>query len=369
MNRRTALARLLSLCLGVASVAGASPAGAAFFQKTTVEGTIGKDLGGVWLVVHQVMPMFRVRIDRGADRVAPFDVGPIGDEYAALFPGKPHGVVITKMADPTVSARIGVFEGDIVSKINTVPVVDIESYKKGLASVGENKWFLATIKRTGMRYTTAKLVKIEYAAKEGVLEDGTTGVAEENIQVQFLDTTLPFADRLEKTRESHEAFLPDENTIAALSNEWWKLPAPKQPVFVNGEHRLVVEANYDSALREDDNLDNTSFAIVSQFQGNPMAGGGGKNIAVYGARDVGAKKITGTYVETTMAQAPFPISIEFTGSFTMNRIADYSNKDSEYRLEQMKSEQKDLEQTDAPLAPDIPAVLPPKEAEPPKVAE
>jgi hypothetical protein len=368
MNRRIAFPRILSSCLAVAALAGAAPAEAAFFQKTSVEGIIGKDIGGVWLAVHQLMPMFRVRLDRGADRVAPFDVGPIGDEYAALFAGKPQGVVITKMADPTVSARIGVFEGDIVSKINTIPIVDAASYEKALATI-DAKWFLATIKRTGMRYTTAKLVKIEYAAREGTLEDGTTGLAEEKIQIQFLDESLPFAGQLEKTRESHELFVPDDKTIAGLSAEWWKLPAPEKRAFVNGEHRVVAAVNYDSALREDDNLDDTSFAIVSQFQGNPMAGGGGKNIAVYGARDVGPKKITGTYVETTMAQAPFPISIEFTGSFTMTRIADFSNKDSEYRIQQARSEQKELESKEVPVAPDVPAVLPPKEENPPKVAE
>jgi len=367
MNRRITFSRSLSLGLGITALVAAVPAGASFFQKTTVEGTIGKDIGGVWLAVHQMMPMFRVRLDRGADRVAPFDVGPIGEEYAALFPGKPQGVVITRMADPTVSARIGVFEGDIVSKINTIAVVDVASYEKALATV--DKWFLATIKRTGMRYTSAKLVKVEYAAKEGTLEDGTTGLAEETIQIQFSDVKLPFAAQLEKTRESHAAFVPDDKAIAALAAEWWKLPLAKPATFVNGEHRVVAESNYDAALREDDNLDDTLFAIVSQFQGNPLSGGGGKNIAVYGAREVGPKEIAGTYVETTLAQAPFPISIEFTGSFTLTRLGDFSNKDVEHRARQVSTEQKELERKDVPVAPDLPAVLPPKEENPPKIAE
>jgi len=367
MNRRIRFFPRFSLGLAVTALIAAEPAGASFFQKTTSEGIVGKDIGGVWLAVHQVMPMFRVRLDRGADRIAPFDVGPIPEEYAALFPGKPQGVVITKMADPTVSARIGVFEGDIVSKINAIPVVDVESYEKALATV--DKWFLTTIKRTGMRYTMAKLVKIEYAAKEGTLEDGTTGLAEEKIQVQFSDARLPFAEQLEQTRQSHAAFVPDEKAMTALAADWWKLPLPKPATFVNGEHRVVAEANYDASLREDDNLKDTSFAIISQFQGNPLSGGGGKNIAVYGAREVGPKKITGTYVETTLAQAPFPISIEFTGSFTMTRLADYSNKDTEYRAQQAASEQKELERKDVPVAPDLPAVLPPKDESPPKIAE
>ena len=38
----------------------------AFFQTTTVEGTIGRDLGGIWLLVHHAAPQFRVRIDKDA---------------------------------------------------------------------------------------------------------------------------------------------------------------------------------------------------------------------------------------------------------------------------------------------------------------
>lgn len=368
MNRRILPLGSFALVLLLATLGTARPSCASFFQKTTADGTIGKDIGGVWLVVHQVMPMFRVRLDRGADRVAPFDVGPIGPEYASLFSGKPQGVVITKMGDPSLSAQLGIFEGDIISNIDTTPVVDVASYEKALASV-ENKWFLATIKRAGMKYTTARLVKIEYGAKEGLQEDGTTGIAEEKVQLQFSDVTLPFAEKVEKTRETHALFTPDDKELSALGKDWWKLPLSKMPTFVGGEHQIIAEANYDSALREDTNLDGTLFAIISQLQSNPLLGGGGKTIAVYGAREVGPKKISGTYIETTMAQAPFPIAIEFVGSFTMFRIDDFSNKDTALRSEQLTREQKDLEKKDVPVAPDVPAVLPPKEEDPPRVAE
>jgi hypothetical protein len=359
---RTLLFSFLVLSL----VAGAWPA-AAFFQKTTVEGTVGKDIGGVWLAVHHLMPMFRVRLDRGAERVAPFDVGPIGADNAALFGGAAQGVVITKMADPTISAAIGVFEGDVITKVNTTKVVDVESYEKALAKV--ESWFLVTIRRTALSYTSAKIVKIEYSARQGELEDGTTGIAEETINIQMSDSVLPFHDDVEKTRETHVLFTPGEEAVKTLAADWWKLPAPSRATFISGEHRLVAERNYDSALRQDENLDGTSFALISTLQGNPLAGSGGKTIAVYGARETTAQKMSGTYIETTLAQAPFPISIEFAGGFTMTRLDDFSNKDGEYRLQQAAKEKKELETEDVELAPDIPKVLPEKEENPPAVAD
>jgi hypothetical protein len=367
MNRRSSPLRTCSLVfLALALTTLPAPAGA-YFQKTTVEGTIGRDIGGVWLSVQHLMPMFRVRLDRGQDRVAPFDVGPIGKDLALLFGGDPAGVVITKMADPTISASLGIFEGDVITKINTIPVVDVESYEKALGTV--DKWFLVTIKRSGLAYTAARIVKIEYSAREGELEDGTTGVAEETIQFQYLDVMLPFAAALEKTRQSHDLFVPDDKQIATLKTDWWKLPEPARSTFVNGEHRFVAEHNYDQPLRQDENLDGTTFAVLSTLQGNPATGNAGKTITVYGIRRASADEISGTYVETTFAQAPFPISIEFSGSFTFTRLDDFSNKDLEHRSQQAKAVKKELENEDVDLAPEVPANLPAKEENPPAVAE
>ncbi len=367
MNYRMSSQGALAFALYVFGAVAIPAPAIAFLQTTTIEGTIGKDVGGVWLTVHHIMPLFRVRLDRASpDKVAPFEVGPITGDVTALFAGKPEGVVITKMADPGLSARIGIFEGDIITKVNTTIVTDVASYEKGLESVKE--WFLVTIRRSGLKYTTARIVKISYEAKEGEVADGTTGLASETLQFRFSDAVLPFAKDLEQTRESHKLFTPDDKTLAALASEWWKLPSPPKPVFVNAEHRVVAEAMYDTALREDDNLRGTSFAAISTTQGNPMVGGG-KTISIYGFREIGAKKMSGTYIETTLAQAPFPISIEFSGSFTMTKLADYSDKDLQYKSEQLKAEQKTLESDDVKVAPDIPQNLPKEEGELPKVAE
>ena len=368
MNYRISQRRALAFALYVSAACLTPQPADAFLQTTKTEGIIGKDIGGVYLAVHNIMPLFRVRLDRASpERAAPFEVGPIEGDLTALFAGKPQGVVVTKLNDPGLSARIGIFEGDIVTKVNTHVVTDVASFEKAITDAKD--WFLVTIRRSGLRYTTARIVKISYKAEEGEVADGTTGLAGETVQFFISDATLPFAKEIEKTRETHHLFTPDAKALSALAADWWKLPTPPKTPWVNAEHRVVAEHDYDTSLREDENLAGTVFAVVSTLQGNPLSGSGGKTIAIYGVRDIEAKKLTGSYIETTLAEAPFPISIEFSGSFTMTKLADFSNKDFEYRASQMKAEQKTLESDDVKVAPDVPANIPKEEGELPKVAE
>ena len=369
MNYRMSSQGALAFALYVTGALALAQSAEAFPQTTTTEGTIGKNIGGVWLAVHHVMPLFRVRLDRASpEKAAPFDVGPIEGDLTQLFAGPPQGVVITKMSDPGMSARIGIFEGDIITKVNTYVVTDVASFEKAMGTVKD--WFLVTIRRSALRYSTARIVKIKYEAKEGEVADGTSGVAAETTQFRMSDSVLPFAKEIEKTRETHQLFTPADKAVTALATDWWKLPAPAKPIFVNAEHRVVAEDAYDASLREDDNLKGTSVAVISTVQGNPFAGSSGKTISIYGFKEIAPKKISGSYIETTLAQAPFPISIEFAGSFAMTKLGDYSDKDFEFLAEQLKSEQKALETDDVEVAPDVPADLPKEDdGELPEVAE
>jgi hypothetical protein len=124
-------------------------------------------------------------------------------------------------------------------------------------------------------------------------------------------------------------------------------------------------------LRQDENLKGTLFAIISTLQGNPIAGGGGRSIAIYGFDKVDADRAGGTYVESTLATAPFPISIEFNGRFEMIKIGPFSNQDVEFRMVQTKAEGKKKQEEESrkfELAPDVPADVPPAPKEQPAVA-
>lgn len=327
----------------------------AFYQTTATEGTIGQDIGGVWLVTYHVMPSFRVRVDTVEGTTAPWKVSAPTPDLAPLLGEDLRGVVITELLDPGVEGKYSIFAGDVITKVNTIIVDDVSDYEQALSEVKE--WFLVTLRRPQLKFTNARLVKIRYEASQ-IEEDGVSTLGNEKIEVRVLANQLPFADELEKRRRARELFEVSQEQLETLRNGWYELPVPDMAIYVSGEHRLVAESDYDQSLRRDDNLRDTRFAIISQLKGNPLAGQAGRNIGVYGIRQFGEGAIRGTYVESTLATAPFPISIDFNGAFAMQRLGDYSDKDVEVLLERKASTQEEPQDDNVETAPDIPSEHP-----------
>jgi hypothetical protein len=332
----------------VALTAIAPLAAEAFYQTTEVEGTVNEDIGGVWLAVYHMAPTFRVRIDTVEETKAPWKVGPIGSDLVPLMGENPRGVVITDI-DASITGKYSVFQGDIITKINTVLVNNVDEYNAALQDVKE--WFLVNVRRPQLQNTKAQLVKIKYEANE-VEENGVSIVGSETVRVRVLLNELPFHDDIEKARRGRKLYQVSAEQIDALRKDWFDLETPEISTFINGEHRVVAASDYDQSLRRDDALRDTRFAIISQLKGNPLAGQVGQAIGIYGVLSVSEDKITGTYVESTLASAPFPISIDFNGTFTMTRIDDYNDKD----VEALKKRQPEEEQEsdDVETAPDVP---------------
>jgi hypothetical protein len=363
MSKRTGLV-FAFICVLSTTLAADSHA---FFQKTTLEGTLGNDVSGVWLAVQHLMPSFRVRVDRDPANGAPFKIGPIPKELAPALGENPKGVAIKEFTDKTASDKYGIFQGDVITKVNTMNIANEDDFAKAMKEAKE--WFLITIRRPALKFSTARLIKIDYKAAEKEVEG--TSQLEEKIDVRIGDGTLPFQEQIEKGRRDNNFFVASDKVVSGLQDDWYKLAVPEKGVFVNGEHRVVAAANYDEALRQDDNLKGTSFAIISTLQGNPLAGGAGQSIAIYGFDKIGPERMGGNYVESTLATAPFPISIEFTGRFEMIKIAPFSNKDLEFRTAQAQAEGKKKQEEEGKkfeLAPDVPANIP-KPADEPAVAE
>ncbi len=360
---RNAVPAALALLLAV------SPGPAhAFFQKTTLEGTLGADLGGIWLAVHHVMPTFRVRIDRDPEHGAPFEIGPISKDLAPALGENPRGVAIAKFHDPAISTRYGIFVGDVITKLNTTEIENEEDFAKALETIKE--WFLITVRRPSLKFSTARLFKIRYAAREEEV-DGVSQIAGEEVDIRLLDVELPFQKELEEGRRKNRFFIPSKEQLETLAEKWYELDGPERATYVGGEHRVVAASDYDSSMRQDEGLRGTSFAIVSKLQGNPMTGGG-QNISIYGFLEVGPERAGGTYVESTLASAPFPISVEFNGRFELIKLAPYSNKDEELRAAAARAKAEAEAKAAAAkieLAPDIPENLPPEPSEQPAVAE
>lgn len=325
----------------------------AFFQTTTVEGTIGRDLGGIWLLVHNTAPQFRVRIDKDA-AASRMQVGEISPETRRLLGH--GGVVITGFKDTAALSEaqsMGVFEGDVILKVNSEVVEDLASYREALETVPE-AMFLGLI-RPALRRSEARVVKLRYSATVGEL-DGQSAVVSEQVDFRLLESVLPFADEIEKANRASEPWTATAEQVAAVKGSWHKLPLPERRPFVRGEYTMTAADSYDSSLRRDRNIDDTIFAVVGKLQGSPMLGGG-QRIMVWGFRDFAPGKANGTLVDVTMGSAPFPISIEFKGTFEMMRLADWADTDNEVLAERKAAEarKKAAAYDDIELAPDVPA--------------
>ncbi|MBI5506432.1 MAG: hypothetical protein HY899_16690 [Deltaproteobacteria bacterium] len=342
-----------------AAVAGAIgllllPDGArAFVQQTTVEGPIGGDIGGVWLSVQQIVPEFRVQYPRPAEgRPVPFKVGPIPADLEPLVGKNPKGVVVTELLDAGKCAEFSIMAGDIVRKLNSTDVADVAAFEQGLQSLPQS--VVLTIRRPAIRMTTARLIKIKYSVSKGGSE-AISAIGGENADIQVLDVRLPFADKLDETRRTHQLWQAAAADIESLAGSWPTLPVSDPPLFMRGQHRLVAASDYDESLSGDEGLKGTKHALLVDLDGNPVRGAsGGKIVDVYGFESMTPQRIEGSYVTVSMASAPFPINVEFKGRFVMTRVADWSDKDDQLR-KAAAAEKKPKEDLDSyKLAPEVP---------------
>jgi hypothetical protein len=327
----------------------------ASYQSTKTEGLIGVDLGGIWLAVHQVAPTFRVRLQLTEDKQAPFEAGPVPEHMKPLVGPGQSAVVIAKAINDRSLGSVGLFVGDLVVRINEKSVGSVEEFAEKIAAL-ENDWVSFTVRRPSLAHSTARLLKISYSAEVEEV-DGTSAIAREIVRLTVGDGILPFQDRLDATRKDDSLFVPSADDLKTLAEGWHRLPLPEAAVFIGAEHRVVAADNYDLGLRQDNSLEGTRFAIISTLKGNPGRGGG-TTIGIYGIREVAADEIAGSYVESTLANAPFPVSIDFNGSFFMKKVAEFSHKDSEH-LQSQKAKVMGAEKSfdDIELEPDIPADL------------
>jgi hypothetical protein len=317
-----------ALAVGLAAVLMAPVPGFAFFQQTKLEGMVGADVGGTWLSMQYVMPEFRITFPTPKDGSAavPVKVGPVPPEFEPMTGKNPTGVAITDCGTSGFCSDNGLIVGDIVIKVNTTAITDVASFEKALENLPPS--VLLSVRRPSLRMTTARLLKIRYAREGRETDEGS--VEQEKLDLKVLDVKLPFADAVEKTRESHEFFVPTAAELEALGKTWTDLPANQPLVLFRGDHRFVAKSSFDQALADDVALKNSTHGLVMDMDGNPLSGGG-KVIDLYGIESMGKGVLEGNYVTVTIASAPFPINIEFKGRFKMTRIGDWSDEDEKKR--------------------------------------
>ncbi len=323
----------------------------AFFQQTSLEGTLGTDLGGVWLSVQHVMPEFRITYPKPTNGPAvPIEVGPIPPDLVAVAGDKPVGVVITKCGDVSFCSDNGVLVGDLILDINTKPTTDQASFEEAVANAPQQ--IMISVRRPALKMTTLRVLKIKYGAGQSGGEAGSSA-AQETLDVRVLDLALPLDEKIEASRTEHNLLVPTDAEREAIAKGWAEMPLHKPLRYATGKHRFVARSAFDESLNSDKNLVNSKFAVIMDMASSPGRGGGGQVIDVYGIESIDSKKMAGNYVSVTLANAPFPINIEFKGRFEMTRIADWSDADDKHRAaEEAKRPKEDLDKFKT--LPDVP---------------
>jgi hypothetical protein len=362
-RRRLVQSAAAALCLTALTVP-VRPA-AAFLQTTELRGLLGSDIGGVWLVIHHVMPEFRIRYDRpegvsSPSDYVPFKVGPIDSEIQEAFGDSLEGVQVTEITDARVARETGIFLGDIILRFNSVIVTDQEDFQKGLEKAP--KAIVLNVRRRGLMHSAARLMKLKYEAVEAAESDSAgAGIAvpEEKLNVLVLDVALPFDDAVQKARSETSLWVPTPEDLKLVGETWADLPEVENLRYMRSENKVVAAANYDSDLALDRNLLGSSFAMIFKFAGLSAGGQpGGQLIDLYGIKRILPDRMEGNVVSALVASAPFPISVEFKGAARFYRVADYSDADIRKRQKAASGDGAnggDFEGVE--LEPDIPADL------------
>lgn len=324
----------------------------AFFQQTKLEGTVGTDLGGVWLSVQHLMPEFNIHYRKPLDGPpVPVEVGPVPADLEPVAGKKPIGLAIVTCINPGFCAENGLLVGDVILSVNSIPVPDVAAFEAVLANPAPT--MRLTMRRPALKMSTTRLMKIKYVTEQTEV-DGAS-VAQEKLEVRVLDLALPFADEIEKSRREHGLFQPSAAQMESLSKNWFDLEGSKPLLFVKGNHRFVAQSAFDEALASDKNLTDSKFALIMDLTGSPMRGGGGQVIDVYGIESVSAKAMDGSYVSVTIANAPFPINIEFKGRFAMTKLADWSDQDDKVQAARAAARKPPEDLNKFKTLPDVPA--------------
>jgi hypothetical protein len=116
-----------------------------------------------------------------------------------------------------------------------------------------------------------------------------------------------------------EAWRPTPQQLDDIRQGWDTLPPDLKPL-------ATVETTISGAdaepevLKGDAQLAGSLFAVQTVMTFQPGGGRPIRDAIVLGAKERTADGYRGNYLSTTVAAAPFPIPISFTGTFTLRRL-------------------------------------------------
>ena len=142
----------------------------------------------------------------------------------------------------------------------------------------------------------------------------------EHLEVVLRKASLPEAvnDKVIDATAAKKPWAPTEEDLRLLSEQWDRLP-PVQADYKGIENKIVSADAYTPDYKSDEVTKDSRFAIVmtENFSGSqPVI----RNFSIYAIRESTPTVLSGTFVLTTLAAAPFPIPITLKGDFQAYRV-------------------------------------------------
>lgn len=146
----------------------------------------------------------------------------------------------------------------------------------------------------------------------------------DSVEVFLLDVPMPESidEAFQGAQKTEQPFEPTDKQLALLRSSWQRLEPRKESEYGRIEWKAIEAKYFDQGMQADPNVQGAKFVISGTQSMAPRPGQPNQNIVVYGVRDVAEERMTGGHVRAMMATAPFPVPIEFKGTFVMFRVAD-----------------------------------------------
>jgi hypothetical protein len=307
--RRALVAGALALTLAPAT-------GFGFVESTTTEGELPANLNGVWLLVSHLE-----------------FVKPTPTPAPSPTAGTAAAVSQTSAPSPAAAAPPA-------RVVNVVNVLKIIHYAKAEAQVFRDQ-------ETKMQQAAIDKAKAIIAAEQkgSVPVQTATGEVEgageakvivpsvppkrlpgdgDDVDIYLLDVALPASveDTLQKAQKAEKPWTPTAKDLTLLKSSWSSLKPSGRDEINKIEWAVKSADKFDEGLQTDPTTKDAKFAITANQEMLPKPGVAKTNILVFGAREIGKESIKGAHVRAMLAGAPFPITVEMKGLFTMHKLAD-----------------------------------------------
>lgn len=136
---------------------------------------------------------------------------------------------------------------------------------------------------------------------------------------------LPAAERaaMEAADAAGQPWTPSPETIARVAAEWDRLPA-RDVGLRSVEHEIIVPEEFDAILREEPGTKDALWVVRQRYAFDPSATAAARQENVWAGIAATRDGYRANVIASTVAAAPFPIPLAFTGTGTLYRLEEES---------------------------------------------